>query len=88
MDVVALKHATGKVRLVGVALPQAVDRGVFVPEGSEELEGELSPVKGLSGELGYGFFDFNGVHEGTLDAPSRAAKVSILRFLKLCGDFK
>lgn len=66
MDVVALKHATGKVGLVGIALPQAVDRGVLVPKGCEELEGELSPVKGLSGELRYGFFDFNGVHAGTI----------------------
>jgi hypothetical protein len=74
MDVVALKHAPGKVRLVGVSLPQAVDRGVLVPESDEELEGELSLVERLSGELGYGFFNFDGVHVGTLERVPSIAK--------------
>ena len=67
MDIAALKHATN-IRLVGIAGAQALDCGVLVAKGAQELKGELGPVKRLKRKVGYGFFDFNGIHAGHLRA--------------------
>lgn len=66
VDVTALKDAAREIRLVGPAfpvLPKPVDSRLLIPEGGEELEGELRPIKRLGRELGDGFFDLDGVHK-------------------------
>ena len=61
MDVVRLKHAA-EVGLVGLALAQALERGVLVPEGLKERIGELRRVERPLRQRRNGFFDFDRVH--------------------------
>lgn len=85
VDVATLKDTARKIGLIGSAftvLPQTVDGRLLVPEGGEELEGKLDPIKRLGRELGYGFFDFDGVHkktdssvESTRQAPPRRGSI-------------
>ena len=62
MNMAALKHSAGNVRLVGIARAQTRDRGRLVAERGEKLERKFARIKRLLGEFGYGFFDFDGVH--------------------------
>jgi hypothetical protein len=66
MDVVGLKDAA-QVGLVRLALAQTLEGGLFVAEGLEEGEGELSRVERMFGESRDRFLDLNSVH--AMDAP-------------------
>ena len=65
MDVAALEHAAVNVRRISGTRAQTLDRGGLVAERSEKLISKLSPIERFAGKQGYGFFDFDGVHENT-----------------------
>ena len=56
------QHAAGHVGLVRVAFAQPLQGGVPGAERREKPEGELCGVERLERQIGYGFFDFDGVH--------------------------
>ncbi len=64
MDVVALEHPARQVGLVGGATFQPLEDGFLVPKRFQKGKREGFGVEGLSGELGNGFLDFDGVHTG------------------------
>ena len=61
VDIVRLQDAA-EVGLVRLALAQALERRLLVPEGLQEGEGKFLRVERLLGEGGYSLFDFDGVH--------------------------
>ena len=62
VDVVAQQDAAGDLRAIAVAGAQPFERGFLVAEGGEEGIGEFRRIEGLKREIGYGLFDFYGVH--------------------------
>lgn len=87
MNVAALKHTAINIADIRRARPKALNRGWFVTERGEELEGKLGPVKGLSGKLRYAFFDFNGVHAGNIGRVRIVAKARLSRSKRGHGCF-
>jgi len=61
MDVVGLKDAA-QVRLVRLALPQALEGRLLVAEGFQEREGELLPIERPLGQRGDRLLNLDGVH--------------------------
>ncbi|MDR0787138.1 MAG: hypothetical protein LBG44_04665 [Gemmatimonadota bacterium] len=75
MDVVPLKNTAGKIRPVGRAGAQPLQRCLLVPERLQEGVRELLRGKGLLDQRGNGFFDLNSIHsedsaEGPDDFPA------------------
>src|SRR6202020_504356 len=82
MDVFLLEHAPKHIRRIGGGAAQPPNGRLLVPEGGKKGERKFLGVEWLAGELGHGFFNFDGVHEPcpatrplrrdiAIDSPSR-----------------
>ncbi len=66
VNIVALEHAAGQIRLVRAAAVEPFKGRLLISEGFEKGKREHRRVKGRFGKPGDGFFNFNGIHMLTI----------------------
>lgn len=76
MDVVALEHCAGQVRLVRIPTPKPLESDLFVAESLKECVWERGWVEWRFRELGNSFFDFDCIHANTKYAFERQTEVA------------